>query len=874
MRRLKSFHLKENSFINRRFYYVLAFCIPVFIMLAADIALGVFPFGERAVLIIDSYHQYAPFFSDFYDKVVNGGSLMYTWHGGLGINFWAVAAYYLASPLNILMLLFPRGLLIEAFTLIIMIKVGLSGLSFAYYISKHYKKYDITIVYFSLFYALSGWVIGYNWNIMWLDCIVMLPLIILGLEKLVREGRGWLYGIALGICIFCNYYISIMICIFLVIYFFVLFFQRKKHSIGLFINRGLKFAGYSLLAGGLGALMLLPAYFALMHTHSADASFPKSFKFYENFWDILSQHMAVVEPTDLSGLPNLYCGVIVLMFFVLYLFRKKTPLKQKLFKTGLLILFVLSCNVNILDYIWHGFHYPNSLPNRFTFIYIFLLLTMCYEVFLVLRQYSIWQYFTAFIAGMGFIICTYMFREKEKPIYVYIVTMLFIWVYFILMTYYKSHREKGRLLRRLFLCVLVAEVTANGIFGLLMNGSVNRISYNSKLEDAGKIRNIIESRQNGEFCRTEIDSFSGRNNVMWLGFNGVSMFSSTLSDGLDTLMDKLGFFAAVNKFSYGQSTTLADSILGVKYLASEDKKTNIRSFQYTQQEGILHLYTNPYALPAAFMVDSSYPQWSIDSEYPWEVLNDYVVKTTGITEALYSPEPLANEPEAVGGTVTRQGDYSFYFNKGEGERHEVIIKLNPSDFKQRYIYYEASHMDKLKVETGDNVRSFSDTRGHIVDLGQIGGEEITIRMTLDSSYTSAQIKFGVFSENSAVFEAFYAAASESGLKINSYTDTHISGQIDVQEDGILFTSIPYDKGWKVKVDGKNAEVKSFKDSLLYIELSAGAHTVEMDYMPQGFIPGAIISSFSLLLFTIFYYRNRAKQLKSAQSAARSPRIWK
>ena len=88
--------------MNRRIYYLLAFFLPLIIVTAADIAMGIHPFGDRAVLIIDSYHQYAPFFSDFYDKIVNGGSLLYSWNGGLGINFWAVAAYYLASPLNAL----------------------------------------------------------------------------------------------------------------------------------------------------------------------------------------------------------------------------------------------------------------------------------------------------------------------------------------------------------------------------------------------------------------------------------------------------------------------------------------------------------------------------------------------------------------------------------------------------------------------------------------------------------------------------------------------------------------------------------------------------------------------------------------------------
>ena len=154
------------------------------------------------------------------------------------MNFWAIAAYYLASPLNLLLLLFPVKFLLEGFTFILMIKVALSGFTFAYFISKRFKRYDITIVYFAMFYALCGWTLGYNWNVMWLDCLVLLPLIVLGLERLVKEGKGLLYGLMLGICIITNYYIAIMICMFLVLYFFVLFFETKKKSIRLFFKRG------------------------------------------------------------------------------------------------------------------------------------------------------------------------------------------------------------------------------------------------------------------------------------------------------------------------------------------------------------------------------------------------------------------------------------------------------------------------------------------------------------------------------------------------------------------------------------------------------------------------------------------------------------
>lgn len=792
----KKFGLSKDSFVMRRFYYLLAFFIPLVIVTAADIALGIHPFGDRAVLIIDSYHQYAPFFSDFYDKIVNGGSLLYSWNGGLGINFWAITAYYLASPLNALFLLVPRAFLIEVFTMIIILKIALSGLSFAYYISKHYKKYDVTIVYFSLFYALSGWVLGYNWNIMWLDCIFIFPLVMLGLEKLMREGKGFMYGVSLAACIICNYYISIMVCIFLVLYFFVLFIQKRTKSFKLFLDRGLKFAGYSLLAGAVGAVLLLPAFFALMQTHSAESTFPTVFKFYKNFWDILSQHMAMVEPTSLSGLPNLYCGVIVMMFVILYLFRPKTPVTHKVTKLLLLVFMIFSCNVNFLDYIWHGFHYPNSLPNRFTFIYIFILLTMCYEVFLMLRRYKIWQYFTAFIGSMGFVMLAYTYGKTKKEIYVYIVTMALLWVYFILMNFYKARPDKTRLLKNVWLFVLVIEVAANAIFGLLSNGSVSYSAYVKDLKASEGIHELTDHQET--LYRTELNEFAGRNNVTWLGFKGVSMFSSTVSDGIDTLMGDLGLFSAVNKFSFQGSTEVTDAMLDVKYLLSNTKTDNIRDFRYLGTVEEKHVYENPHAVGIGFLVNDSYAQWNTASVRPWEVLNDFARKAAGLTSDIYTEELITGEPAATGGTVIKEGNGDYRFTKGSGSEHKLVYTINGAQMAHRYIYYKAPHMDKLTVTAGGTTKSYSDTRGHIVDIGRFGaGETVTLTFVLDDEYSSADVELYMFGTDDNALADFYTAIARSPFQVTAYSDTKITGYADAAFDGIMYTSIPYDEGWTV-----------------------------------------------------------------------------
>lgn len=90
-------------------FFLAGFFLTVLITGIGFACLTVWPFGDKTVLIIDSLHQYLPFYTDMHNKLVNGGSLLYSFSGGLGYNFWSTYAYYLASPLNFLMVLIPTA---------------------------------------------------------------------------------------------------------------------------------------------------------------------------------------------------------------------------------------------------------------------------------------------------------------------------------------------------------------------------------------------------------------------------------------------------------------------------------------------------------------------------------------------------------------------------------------------------------------------------------------------------------------------------------------------------------------------------------------------------------------------------------------------
>ena len=189
---------------------VLAFFVPAFIMLVLFIIRGIYPFGDRSFLFSDMYHQYMPFLSEFVHKIKAGEGLFYSYNVGIGSNFLALYVYYLASPFNWLVFLLPEGLIMEFMSYLVILRIGLMGLTFSIYLRKVFGKEDPAALLFSTAYALSGYLAAYNWNVMWLDCLILLPLILLGAERLVREGKWVMYTVTLGLCILTNYYISII----------------------------------------------------------------------------------------------------------------------------------------------------------------------------------------------------------------------------------------------------------------------------------------------------------------------------------------------------------------------------------------------------------------------------------------------------------------------------------------------------------------------------------------------------------------------------------------------------------------------------------------------------------------------------------------
>lgn len=387
--------LAKKSFWDRfgvGIYLFLAFFIPFILIFFAFKVAGVSPFGTNQILVTDLWHQYYPFLVDFQNKLQHGGSLLWTWKSGGGTNYVALMSYYLASPLNFFSILVPADKLKEFLYFITCIKIGFAGFFYALFLKMTFKRKDASLTAFGIMYALCSFIVGYYWNVIWLDTIALLPLVIAGTFALLKDGKFKLYIIALALSILANYYIGLFTCIFVFLVtvgYCIVEYKGWKNL----IVRLLKMAGCSILGVMMSAILTLPAYFALQYTHSSDNSFPQQFAInigktadfggvLEALGKTIANSVAFTQPTAKEGLPNVYCGVFVIFLALLFFFCSKIKKRERIFCGVLQLFFLLSFVIRQLDYVWHGFHFPNMLPYRFSFLYSFVLVYMAFRVFM------------------------------------------------------------------------------------------------------------------------------------------------------------------------------------------------------------------------------------------------------------------------------------------------------------------------------------------------------------------------------------------------------------------------------------------------------------------------------------------------------------
>lgn len=854
----------RNGFLENA-VYVIAFFVPIFIMILIYLIRGIYPFGEQMYLRSDMYHQYAPFYQELANKLKEGGSLTYTWNVGMGMNFTALAAYYLASPINVILGLFTGEHIIEVMSSLIIFKMGLSSLTATWYLTKHFEKKNITMAVFGIFYATSSYFCAFSWNIMWLDCMVLLPLIVLGIEKIIKEGRYKLYCISLGVAIFSNYYIAIMLCIFSLIYFVYgcIAYEGEK-GVRFFVNRSMIFGVCSLLAGGMAACLILPEYNALMLTASGEFNFPETWQNYFSIMDMMSRSLmnvkvAIFEPHD----PNLYCSVIIFLLVPMYWLCRQVPLRERVGKTVILAIFLISFNMNIPNYIWHGFHFPNSLPCRESFIYIFIILTMAYEALHYVKEFSNKQIFGSFGGAVFlFLILEEMYVSDTYEFSIIYVSLAFLALYLLVVCLYRNAQaRRGLVVYLLFIVTITESIINANETGFSSTSRTYYIEDNAAIEE---LRDEAEQDAAGEtlFYRMEKYERRTKNDAAWHQYRGMSTFSSTAVKGIGDLYKTLGLQQSYNAYAFYGATPLTASLFSVKYVLSNELREDYATEELLAEEKVnetksVYLYKNTYTLPIGFMTDgNSLRDWEKEQGNPFAVQNAFAEHITGISNLFTSLEVVDNNGDQ---RIFAEKDSDVYFYVYTPNAEKVIASVYDKDgsYVRGETFENTNH--KYICHAG-NVE-----KGCYIDLY---GE--------DEDGESVNIQVYAYRFNSNKMKKVYESLEAGGLELTTFEDALLEGTVTAKQDGMMYTSISYETGWKVYVDGEQVQTESIRDALLAFPVSAGTHTVRMEYEPEGLRAGLVLSIISILIFILIvvgefvWKRKKAAEKDREQTKDRLP----
>lgn len=843
-----------------------AFFVPFLIMMAACIDAGFYPFGDNQMAVIDMYHQYVPFLGELQSKLQSGGSLLYSWNGAAGTNFVSLFAYYTASPLNLLLALVPQAWLMEAVSVIVFMKMGFAGLFMAIYLKHMHQREDWATVAFSTLYALCAYVVGYYWCLMWLDAVALLPLCILGLNWLMDRGDFKLYVITLALMMFCNYYIGGIMCIFILFYFPVLYFTKKRD---LGVKGCLKKIGQGVLCSFTGICMsgflLLPTFLSLRNTYYIDSEMPEEISFYRPILDILNNLMPQMEVTVRTGAPNLYCGLICVIMFVFYLMCREIPLRKKLMNCVMLAFLVLSLNVNKLDFLWHGLHFPNQIPFRYSFVVSFLLVAIAYEAFLHYR--SITPKMIAAAAAIGtvyVIVIQKVYFEDLKPEFAYI-TLLLLFMYSGFLAMYRMDRFDKKLMKVLLLFIVIFEMVLN------VDSALQTVSYTDRTEyfaESTEVRDIVKETKEKDdgFYRMEMYNGLTLNSPMLYNYPGVSQFSSTVNADVSDFMDCIGVEGGgpKNRYNYNMADPVTNSILGIKYFISRGRPINNEtSLELVSEMGNVSLYENKYALEMGYMVEPALLYtWNLRQNDPYQVLNDYVKLATGTTENVFTRIDNVQISSEEITTGAYQSGYVECSCSEEMEFGKVELTYTVPESQQVYAFVETKYAQGIYATRADGTRILLSTDcGAITSVGYLEkGETVTITVEYEDGDT-APISSYIYGFNDAVWQQAYEKLGDETMEVTSYSDTKVEGTITASDDGMCVISVPYEKGWTVKVDGKQTDISLMGGAFIAVPLTEGEHHITLKYIPDGLIPGIAVSLCGIGIFVSMYMLRRRNLLK-------------
>ena len=751
------------------------------LFLSVCAVMGFAPFGDSSILIFDLSDQFVEFLC-----ALKHGDVFFSWNTALGGSYIGTFSYYVSSPFSLLTLLCPDEHMPIAAVLLVALKLGLAGLTFSLLLHRRTGRYDLTTLAFSLCYALMSYNMAYAMSFMWLDGVLWLPVLLLGVEDLLDGKRPWVLLAGLVVSFVSSWYISYMTGIFCALY--LLWRCVCKGSSP--VKCILRLAGWATLGLLLTAWLWLPTAASMFSGKLAEATTPLTIGFNWPLTTLLYKLLGpgAYDSVTYTGSAFLYCSLLSVLLAGLWFFLPHITKRTKL-TTLALGGFLLFCLWFVpLDRVWHLFQAPNSFPGRWSFVVSCFILLLAYDALLWLLAHI-----------------------KEVRL--------------------------SKFLPALLVLVLTVDMSANAL--LIFRGLDAELgfeSYASYHDYKVQMQPLVdEIRADTEFSRAVSDVQRSRNEPAAFGYKGLTFFSSSYDANVNYILGSLGL-AQKWFWSTGLgSTPVTDLLLGVNYHISDGTKPDW--YTPVAQSGDLALYRTAISAAPAYFT-------SLDLLNPVWTGQDTFARQSGLLAALSGEGPYVFTPinpvrvdEELSTTWTVISDGNpLYGHFVPVEGHNAFLYVNG-------------------VLHGQVYTNETDCTLYLGTFPLNETVEITLITTAPES-----VRWGsLYTLNIVALTRAAEALSQNALQVTACSNGRLEGVVTATADGWLYTSIPAQPGWTVRVDNKVTEYTALDNALIVVPLTEGEHTVTFSYTAPGLLPGLSMTGLGVLLAAALLLQKRKKQ---------------
>lgn len=871
MKKIKSFLSSNLAFYALCAVFVMGMALVI--LSAAQIT----PFGNRNLACVDADIQYLDFFSYLKNIFSGEDSVFYTMNKSLGGSSILVFSYYLASPFNIFLLFFDQQHLNEFLSLLFILKISTAAVTCAFFVRNRFPNLrKLYIFLFAVCYAFMQYNMEQFSNIMWLDGVYMLPLILWGVSRAVREQKIIPLAVTVGLSIIFNWYTAGINCIFSILYFvfeLVISDNCRFKKNGQYLKKTAKYICGMCLGVGIGSFLFVPTVLATLGGRGTVDSDKLSWALNSNPLNLFSGLTIYSESNQ--NVASLFCGCFIIMACMAYFFQKDVPFRKKV-AVGVFLL--VTCS---LIFYWQPFFFLFSLlkdASSYWFRYSYVAeIALIFVAAMFCERYShpdikVNEHSRKLLKG--FLLLNLIFFGMNyldnntislKNIGIEALIGTIVLAVVSLYEYIEVKEQKklpANILRRcfavLFVGVLSFEMGLNAFYQI-ENQCKNKDTkfYKDYITQQQQQIAALKSYDSSFYRINQICTRDKRDNGLTANYNEALAFNYPSISGYTSapdniqldFMNSMGYNSMGNCMSIVNTSMLAaDSLLNVKYVLSN---YNIKGLNKIESLGVYNnksVYENPYCLPFSFVYSQSEQQIDSEEQNPFIYQNQLYSRLVGKNVEIYKKIDVVVEATSTSISYTfdtpKDVPVYCYVNRSkqdDNSSNQVNVFVN-GIFKTAY----ARWLGPRVVYVG-NDSSTTTVRLNFPQNGFIPG-----------SYGFYYIDLDLLSEVTAEISKKQA---EDIMVTNGYVECSVNGQ-----DGeLLYLSVPYDKNWTVYRNGEKVTPKLFGDCMMVIPLVDGKNNISMSYSVSGILPGMILTVISLgIIFCLWYlpYRKNKGSVKN------------